>query len=1046
MSEIINNQNAWSKFKSLAQQVIGTNDINDADLKKLLSDSDTNGDGLFSLDELKNALTSYEEYMALEEEFIEVFNAIAKEDGESSSISEQDITSAINGAQEGADVASENDAPSGGNGPSGGPSGGGPKPDPTKGGNEQDSISRSDLEGKDINTLQNEKNGVLNDISSVRDEKATAIAGAEQKTKSTQEEYENATKNFDDLIKTQEETEESAQKASDKVQELNTQKSDKNSEISTQEGVVSDATTLVSTINSSLNSLQEPPQYIYETVTNSDGTTSTIQKDNPAYAAYLAQKAALEAQLADAEADLAEQEKLLSSLESELTVIEKNHQQAVEDYCQIKEQLGQLTPELAEAQKAIQSSKSEYDKAQTEEAQVASQFDKQIETLRNNLGVYSDVIQEKELTLPEGYSIINGQIVGGEGENQHTLKLSSEADLPEGAKIDANNIIRDANGNEIGRILGAEGSNPQVYIKEPPPLEPELIDMCVDILLNGHNLDETFTTAEEVWTDIKGNGLDLQEINSTDLAAIREAYNQRVELHNAHETEEKLKTFDEMAEAMLKESKPEAFKHVQGAIKNADEKDAQEKTFSEYIKENGVDVATTSQIILDKYLNDFIKEQTGTEAKYDLSDEKIDEVVSSLLNGAQKNGEPISASELLQNYDFDSISTETIAKIVQQYNEKSETNFADSIDTAKIGEQELSHITDSLIKSLNSNDENMQISSQETLNKLIDKTLSENNTVIIDSIINAAKENLPAVQKLISDNNLISKIDTSNLEDSLKTDLKGKIEEINKKETQPKALGKFNNEEDVLAIAHRGFSSEAPENTLAAIELAKANGYNAVELDIAWTKDGIPVLLHDSTIGRTSDGPNSAKCSDMTYQDLLKYDFGSWAGEQFAGTKIPTFSEALDCCADNKMEFFAELKDTKDFTYEKAQELVNQVIEAGMQENITWISFDKNALAMIDKAMDDANLSSSLGYLTRDSVNNNTIKTLNELKDDNNEVFLDIKAANLTASGAQKLNDAGYEYGVWTVNSEKDVERLADLGCSAITTDKLTQDDIEFLL
>ena len=86
MSEIINNQNAWSKFKSLAQQVIGTNNINDADLKKLLGDSDTNGDGLFSLDELKNALTSYEEYMALEEEFIEVFNAIAKEDGESSSI------------------------------------------------------------------------------------------------------------------------------------------------------------------------------------------------------------------------------------------------------------------------------------------------------------------------------------------------------------------------------------------------------------------------------------------------------------------------------------------------------------------------------------------------------------------------------------------------------------------------------------------------------------------------------------------------------------------------------------------------------------------------------------------------------------------------------------------------------------------------------------------------------------------------------------------------------------------------------------------------
>ena len=132
--------------------------------------------------------------------------------------------------------------------------------------------------------------------------------------------------------------------------------------------------------------------------------------------------------------------------------------------------------------------------------------------------------------------------------------------------------------------------------------------------------------------------------------------------------------------------------------------------------------------------------------------------------------------------------------------------------------------------------------------------------------------------------------------------------------------------------------------------------------------------------------------------------------------------------------------------HNSAEKLVNEVIEAGMQDNITWISFDKNALALIDQAMDNANLGSKLGYLTRDSVNNNTIKVLDELNDENNEVFLDIKAANLTASGAEKLEKAGYDYGVWTVNSEKDIERLAKLGCSAITTDKLTQEDIEDLI
>ena len=780
MSGISNSQNAWSKFKSLAQQVMGTKELSDAQLKKLMNDSDSNGDGLFSLDELKEALSSYDEYMDLEEEFLESFESIAIEDGEAASISDEDIEAAINGVEEVAEA--------GGGGGSGGGTGGGTKTGANKdNADKQESLSRTDLEGKDVDTLQNEKGNLLNDISSVRDEKNTAIADSKQKTEETQKEYENATQAFDELITTQEETEESAQAASDKVQELNTQKSDKNSEISTQEGVVSEATTLVSTISSSLSSLQEPPQYITETVTNSDGTTSTVQKENPAYQAYLAQKAELEAQLSAAEEDLASQEELLASLEVELTNIEKNHQQAVDDYCKVKEQLGQLTPELANAQKAIQDSKSVYDNAQSEETKVASEYDKQIEALRGNLGVYNDVIKEKELNVPEGYSVVNGQIVGGEGENQHTLTPSSEAELPEGAKVDENNIIRDADGKEIGRVFGADTENPQVYIKESAPLDPQLIDVCVDMLLNGHELNDDPATAEEVWTDIKGNGLELGEINSTDLAKIREVYNQRVELQNTHETEEKLKTFDEMAEDMLKDSKPEVYEHVKGAGEKADALDAQEQTFSEYIKENGVDVATTSQVVLDKYLNDYIKEQTGSESQYELSDEKIDEVVSAMINGAERNGEKIPAGELLKDYDFDSVSSESVAKIIQQYNEQSETSFTENIDNFELEPEEITHITDSLVKSLNSNDENLQNSSSEVLNELIDKSLSENDSSIIDTIIKSSDENLSQVQKLINDGDLMNKIDTSSLEDSLKTELKESLSHIKElKAEEPK--------------------------------------------------------------------------------------------------------------------------------------------------------------------------------------------------------------------------------------------------------------------
>ena len=147
MSEISNSQNAWSKFKSLAQQVMGTKELSDAQLKKLMKDSDANGDGLFSLDEFKEALSTYDEYMDLEEEFLEAFESIAIGDGEAASISDEDIESAIKGVEEAAE-AGGGGGPSGGGGP-----GGGPKTDPTKdNADKQESLSRSDLEGKDVDT------------------------------------------------------------------------------------------------------------------------------------------------------------------------------------------------------------------------------------------------------------------------------------------------------------------------------------------------------------------------------------------------------------------------------------------------------------------------------------------------------------------------------------------------------------------------------------------------------------------------------------------------------------------------------------------------------------------------------------------------------------------------------------------------------------------------------------------------------------------------------------------------------------------------------
>ncbi len=100
--------------------------------------------------------------------------------------------------------------------------------------------------------------------------------------------------------------------------------------------------------------------------------------------------------------------------------------------------------------------------------------------------------------------------------------------------------------------------------------------------------------------------------------------------------------------------------------------------------------------------------------------------------------------------------------------------------------------------------------------------------------------------------------------------------------------------------AHRGVSVEYPENTVSSVLGAFYQGYTLVEIDPAVTKDGEIVLLHDRTINRTArytDGSCIEKeidISDITYNDLLQFDFGIWFSNKFKGEKTPLLSEILE--------------------------------------------------------------------------------------------------------------------------------------------------------
>ncbi len=93
-------------------------------------------------------------------------------------------------------------------------------------------------------------------------------------------------------------------------------------------------------------------------------------------------------------------------------------------------------------------------------------------------------------------------------------------------------------------------------------------------------------------------------------------------------------------------------------------------------------------------------------------------------------------------------------------------------------------------------------------------------------------------------------------------------------------------------IAHRGASGYAPENTHAAFDLALKMGVSAIETDVRMTYDGAMVLIHDGTVGRTSNG--SGPVDDYTLSELQQLDFGTWFGLNFAGERILTPAEMLD--------------------------------------------------------------------------------------------------------------------------------------------------------
>ena len=234
----------------------------------------------------------------------------------------------------------------------------------------------------------------------------------------------------------------------------------------------------------------------------------------------------------------------------------------------------------------------------------------------------------------------------------------------------------------------------------------------------------------------------------------------------------------------------------------------------------------------------------------------------------------------------------------------------------------------------------------------------------------------------------------------------------------------------VRSINHRGYNSVAPENTLPAYRLSRENGFDYVETDVCFTKDGVPVLLHDTTINylaKNDDGSDipdniESHINEMTYKEVLQFDFGIIKGEQYRGTRIARFDDFLDLCVELNLHPYIELKNNGGYSREKVNELVDMVDEKGLTGKVTWISFESEFLEWVR----DKDPYARLGYVS--STIPDAIGPAQALKNSTNEVFIDCCVYFATREEVMLCKNANIPLEAWSVGvGSDDIELMKSL-------------------
>jgi glycerophosphoryl diester phosphodiesterase len=221
-------------------------------------------------------------------------------------------------------------------------------------------------------------------------------------------------------------------------------------------------------------------------------------------------------------------------------------------------------------------------------------------------------------------------------------------------------------------------------------------------------------------------------------------------------------------------------------------------------------------------------------------------------------------------------------------------------------------------------------------------------------------------------------------------------------------------------VAHRGDSARAPENTLPAYRKALRLGVRRLEVDVRFTADGVPVLMHDPTVDRTTDG--TGEIAAMSLSEVRSLDAGSWFSADFSGVKVPTLYQVLAYGRSRRATFMVELKTRP--TPDQMQALLDRFDWLDMSGRVDVTSFDEQTILDVRAA------APSLRTAIIDHPRWRSPASVLRF----GRTYV-VNYYSVTKNRARKWRRAGIEIRPWTVNAWRSWRRMARDGSGPVVTD-----------